>query len=343
MPPSRLLLVRSVVAALAASACGGSAGGVDGSGGVYSISPTSLSFEGRGGGAAPPSQVVRVTAESLALFLRTELSGAAVASARVDITGERTADVVVQPASPNALPVGTNTASVKVIGCKDPVCSGEVAGSPKIVAVTYLKALGGISGTPGSLSFSHSYGTPAPAPSSVSISDLGGASYTWTSSVAYHSGSGWLTVSPSSGSVLPATISVGVIPPAAAGTYTATVEFAGGATGLFHVDVTYTVSAAFQVSPATINVVGRQGVATPDQPISLSDGGGASYGWTAVLSYVDGSGWASIAPTSGTSLPATVTLSLGSLPMVNTTYQAYVTITGAGTAKTVFVYYRQTP
>ncbi len=327
----------AIVAATAA--CSGSAGGAD----AYSITPASLSFQGSGGGATPPPQEVQVTAEVLPLYLKTEISGAAVTSAVVEITSDRTARVVVQPASPNALPVGASTASVRIVGCKDPVCSGEVAGSPKTVAVTYTKLLGGVTGTPTTLAFSQAFGAPAPPPSSVAIRDLADASYPWTSAVTYQSGSGWLTVTPSSGTGLPATVSVGVVPPAAAGTYTATIEFAGGATGLFHVDVTCTVTAAFQVSPATVDVVGQQGVATPDQTISLSDAGGASYGWTAQLTYIDGSGWASIAPTSGTALPATVMLSLGALPTLNTTYSAYLTITGAGTQKTVFVYYRQTP
>ncbi len=331
----------TVVAALATTAsCSGSgSGGTD----AYSIAPTSLTFQGQGGGVAPAPQEVQVTAAILPIYLKTEISGAAVTSADIQITGERTAKVVVQPASPVALPVGTNTASVRILGCTDPVCSGEVPGSPKTVAVTYTKLAGGMTGSPSTLAFSQTFGAAAPAPSNVTIQDLGGASYAWTSTVTYQSGSGWLTVTPASGSALPATVSVGVVPPAAAGTYTATVEFSNGGTSLFHVDVTYAVSAAFQVTPSTINVVGQQGVATPDQVISLSDAGGASYAWTAQLNYIDGSGWASLAPSSGTALPATVTLSLGALPTLNTTYSAYLTITGAGTPKTVFVYYRQTP
>jgi hypothetical protein len=64
-----------------------------------------------------------------------------------------------------------------------------------------------------------------------------------------------------SGFTLPAAVDVGVTPPAKAGNYQANVVFREGTTSVFTLPVTYTLSADFQVMPATINVIGKQHLA----------------------------------------------------------------------------------
>jgi hypothetical protein len=273
--------------------------------------------------------------------LKTTVSGAAVESAKIEIDGDMTARVIVQPASPVNVPEGTSTATVNIVGCVDAVCSSEVPGSPKTIAVTYIKSVGGITGMPNSLSFSHPFGTAAPPSQSVAIRDLGGESLAWTGTIEYRdaNNTGWLVLG-SMGGVLPDTVDIGVTPPAKAGNYQANVVFREGTTSLFTLPVTYAMSADFQVTPATINVVGKQGTPTPDQSISLKDAASGNYPWTVKVEYVDGMGWASVSPASGNVLPATVTLSLGTIPS-SLTSSAVLRITGAGVDRLVQVYYRQ--
>jgi hypothetical protein len=239
------------------------------------------------------------------------------------------------------VPEGTSTATVDIAGCVDPVCSSEVPGSPKTVAVTYIKSLGGITGMPNSLSFTHAFGTAAPPSQSVAIRDLGGENLAWTGTVEYPNANntGWLLLG-SMGGELPAVVDVGVMPPAKAGNYQANVVFREGTTSLFTLPVVYAMSADFQVTPATINVVGKQGTPTPDQSISLTDAASGSYPWMVKVEYVDGMGWASVSPASGNTLPATVTLSLGTIASSYTS-SAVLRITGAGIDRLVQVYYRQ--
>jgi hypothetical protein len=249
--------------------------------------------------------------------------------------------VTVQPASPVDLPNGSSTAAVRIIGCTDPVCSGEVNGSPKTVAITYTKSLGGLTGMPNTLTFTQTPAGPAPAAQSVSLRDLGDASLAWSSDIAYQNGSGWLTVTPASGSALPATAMIGVVPGTVSGTNHATVHFLLGTTSIFPVDVTYTLLADFSVMPMTMNVVGAFGAPTPDQHLSLSDGLGESYPWTVRLELSNGepSGWAAVSATSGDSLPADVVVSLGALPD-RLSHFAALRVTAAGTERLIPLTYR---
>ena len=332
------------------AACSGSSGeGPTGAGGGagantsgdYTIAPTSLLFEGRGGGLRPAPQTVQVTAHGIPLYLKTAISGAAVESVSIEVTGDQTAVVTVHPASPVDLPTGSSTASVSIEGCTDPVCSGHVNGSPKTVAITYTKSIGGLTGMPSSLAFTQTPAGPAPAAQSVSLRDLGDASSAWTSDISYQNGSGWLTITPASGTALPASAMIGVVPGTVTGTNHATVHFLVGTISIFPVDVTYTLSADFRAMPTTMNVVGAFGTPTPDQHLSLSDGLGESYPWTVSLELSNGepSGWAAVSPTSGDSLPADVVVSLGAVPD-RLSHFAALRVTAAGTERLIPLTYR---
>jgi hypothetical protein len=284
--------------------------------------------------------MVQIVASSQ-VYLKATVSGSAIESAKVEIDSATTAHVVVRPASPVDVPNGTSTATVSIAGCVDSICSSEVQGSPKVVAVTYIKSIGGITGMPSSLSFMQPFGTPLPASQSVTIRDLGDESLAWTAAAEYpnQANAGWLNVGSMDGT-LPATVDVSVVPPSKSGNYQANVVFREGTTSLFTLPVTYALSADFQVMPPTVNVVGKQGTATPDQLLSLRDGAGGNYPWTVKVEYVDGMGWATVSPESGNALPASVTLSLGALTGTST-HSAVLHVTGAGVERLVLVYYRQ--
>lgn len=325
----------------AGSAGTGAGAGSSDTAGDYSIAPTSLVFQGRAGGLRPTAQSVQVTAHGVALYVKTEISGAAVESAMVEVTGDQSAVVSVQPASPVDVPLGTSTASVSIIGCTDAVCSGHVAGSPKTVSVTYNKANGGLTGMPSSLTFTQQPGGPAPAAQSVSLRDLGDGSFPWTSNIMYQRGSGWLAVTPAAGNMLPDTASVSIVPGSVTGTNMATIQFTVGTTSVFPVAVTYAVSSDFRATPATMNVVGAFGVATPDQHLALTDGLGESYSWTIKIEYqpLDVTDWVTLSAASGDSLPADVAISLGMMPD-RLTHAATLRVTGAGTEHLVPISYR---
>lgn len=332
--------------ALTASGCGssgGSSGTSNGAGGSYSISPTALSFAVHGGDPLPPPQNVMVETAEASVFLKTTISGAAVTSATVQVTGGKTAVVAVQAASPAMMPDGASTATVSIIGCADVVCSSEVDGSPKLVTVTYTKSAGGLTGMPGMLAFTQALGDAAPSPHTIALDDLGARSSAWTSSISYGSGSGWLAVNPSSGATLPATVSASVTSLPNPGTYDATIQFAEGTASVFDVAVTYTVTTIsnnFEVTPDSLNAVGTFGQLST-QPISLTDGQGGSYPWTIQVEYPtnDLSGWVTPTPASGSSLPATVDLSLAALPD-RATHYATVHVQAAGTERLVQMTYR---
>ncbi len=277
------------------------------------------------------------------VFLKTTISGAAVTSATVQVTGSKTAVVAIQAASPAMLPDGVSTASVSIIGCTDPVCSPEVDGSPKVVTVTYTKTEGGLTGTPATLAFTQALGDAAPSPHTVELHDLGARSSAWTSSISYGSGSGWLTLDPSNGATLPATVSASVTALPNPGVVEATIQFAEGTASVFDVAVTYivtTVSADLQVTPDSLNAVGTFGELS-NQPLSLTDGQGGSYPWTIQVEYPtnDLSGWVTPTPASGSSLPATVNLLLAALPD-RSTHSATVHVNAVGTERLMQLTYR---
>jgi hypothetical protein len=307
-------------------------------GAAYSLSPGTLTFRGRGGGLRPPLQSIEITAKVSPLYLKAEVSGQALESATVVVTGERTARVEVRPASPNVLQVGTTAAAVHIQGCNDPLCGSRATDGARTVAVSYIKDPGGVTGTPATLTFTQAFGGPAPEPQTVELRDLGEPPLPYTSQLNPESASSWLTVSPASGA-LPGTVTIGVLPQARAGSYNATVQFRSDATAGFGVSVSYTVSADFRAEPPTITVVGAFGTATPDQRISLSDALGLSYPWTVTVAFMDGTGWLGLSPTSGSALPAEVTVSLGPLPD-RLTRQALLRFTGAGIERMVQITYR---
>lgn len=108
-----------------------------------------------------------------------------------------------------------------------------------------------LSTSPTSMSFSATIGGSNPASQNDTLSETAGTATAWTSSINYGSGSGWLSISPTSGNLSAsgnATITVSCTTGSlAAGTYTATVTFTattGGATA--------TIAVTFTVSPASV-------------------------------------------------------------------------------------------
>ena len=226
------------------AACGG--GGSSGSNETsYDRSPDSLSFSGVLGEPNPAPQGITVTVQSGTVYLAATRSGAAIADATLAI-GSSSAAIVVYPALPATLGPGTHTGMITIYGCNDSNCNSHVRNSPLTTAVTYT--VSGISVSQSSVNLTGVEGVNTNAvPIAVSHS---GGSTSWTSSINYATGSGWLSVTPGSGSSLPGTINV-VGNSMLAGTYNATITLtAGGHTR--SIPVTYTVTRALTVTPTSL-------------------------------------------------------------------------------------------
>ncbi len=294
--------------------------------GTFSVSPTSLSFSALQGDPAPTSKDLTVTTQagsSGAVYLSAQMSGIAGATAVLDTTVSPALVHVTMPA-----PGGTSTSgTVYVHAWEDAAHLKALPGSPKGIPVTYTVTPSQLAASPTSLTFGGPSGV-APGPQDVSLSDaIGSAS--WSSSVWYQNGSGWLTVTPSSGSSLPATATVSISPLTYATTYRATITFsARGVTST--VGVTYTVTAPKVVAtPTSLAFSSISGQTTPiaSKTLALAADNGASLAYTTSVTYGGGtSGWLTV-PAGGTS-PETISVGIGGPPLAVGRYAATVQISG---------------
>lgn len=206
---------------------------------------------------------------------------------------------------------------------------------------------------PGTLSFSAVVGGSSPATQNDTLSETAGIGTAWTSSIAYGSGSGWLGIAASSGSLSASgtativyTCTTGAL---AVGTYTATVTYTattGGATAT--VVVTFVVNATTAVlntSPATLSFSAMVGGSNPaTQNDVLMNAGGTTSAWTSAIVYGSGSGWLGIAASSGSltaGASATIVYTCTTGARAVGTYTATVTYTattGGATAVVVVTF-----
>lgn len=206
-----------------------------------------------------------------------------------------------------------------------------------------------LSTSPSTLSFSAVVGGSNPATQNDTLSEIAGVSTAWTSAISYGSGSGWLGISPSSGTLTASgtqtvvfTCTTGAL---TVGTYTATVTYTattGGSTAT--VSVTFVVNATSPVlntSPGTLSFSANVGGSNPaTQNDTLSNVGGASSAWTSAISYGSGSGWLGIAASSGTlasGANATIVYTCTTGTLAVGTYTATVTYTATTGGSTATV------
>jgi hypothetical protein len=203
------------------------------------------------------------------------------------------------------------------------------------------------------LSFSALVGGANPASQNDTLSNTGGISTAWTSSIVYGSGSGWLSISPTTGTLgangnqaIAFTCTPGLI---AAGTYTATVTFTattGGTTAV--VNVTFTISAVstpvLSTSPTFLVFTDTVGGAGPAlQNTTLAETAGAATAWTSAIVYgPNGSGWLALTPPNDSLLAfgnelVGFTCTTGSLAADNYTATVTFTATSGGATVTVSV------
>src|SRR5207249_4990573 len=187
--------------------------------------------------------------------------------------------------------------------------------------------------SPTSLSFTGVQGGTNPSVQTVSMTNTGDGTLSWSVS----DNATWLTLSPASGSApgsATATVNTSGL---TAGPYNGTITVtATGATNTPQtVPVTLTVTAApvpptIGLSPVSFTFTGVQGALNPaNQTLSLTNTGGGSLGW----SVSDTATWLTLSPASGNA-PGSATMSVSTSGLTAGTYNATITVTASGATNT---------
>ena len=190
-----------------------------------------------------------------------------------------------------------------------------------------------IGSNPASLAFIAQQGGGNPAAQTLTISNTGGGTLTWTAS----EGLSWLSVSPASGTgngTITVSATTGSM---AAGNYTGSISLtAPGATTVM-IPVSFAVTAApvppaIGVSPTSLSFTAQQGGGNPAaQTLTISNTGGGTLTWTAS----EGLSWLSVSPASGTG-NGTITVSATTGSMAAGNYTGSISLTAPG-ATTVMI------
>jgi hypothetical protein len=187
--------------------------------------------------------------------------------------------------------------------------------------------------SPASLNFTATQGGTNPSNQTVSITNTGTGTLSWSVS----DNATWLTLSPTSGTGNGSVTASVNLSGLAAGTYNAAITIAGtGATNTPQtVPVTLTVNTAptIRLSPTSLSFTATQGAANPAaQTVNVTNTGGGTLTWTAS----DNASWLTLNTTSGTTTTETdpITVSINTSGMSAGTYNATITITAGGAANT---------
>ena len=230
---------------------------VTGPGTPITINPTTLSFAAVVNGAAPPSQSVEVTGtQTFTASASTAGGGSWLSVTPTSGSNNATLTVSVNPAG---LAASTYTGTITVT---------PTGGAAQTVSVTLtVSPPGTLTPDPTSLTFTYTAGNPPPVPQSVIVTSSG----TMVSFTASATSSGWLSVTPTSGST-PDTLSVSVNPLIlGAGTYSGSITLspAGGAAQVI-IPVTLTVITPLPVVDRVVNSASYiNGAIAPGEIITL--------------------------------------------------------------------------
>jgi hypothetical protein len=197
------------------------------------------------------------------------------------------------------------------------------AGSPPPVVPPVIGA------SPTSFSFTAIQGGANPSAQTLSISNTGGGSFSWSAG----KNTTWLTLSPVSGTgngAVTLTVTIGSL---AAGSYSGAVTVNAPGASSVTVPVTLTVAAvpippSIGASPTNLSFVATQGGGNPaPQTVSISNTGGGSLAWSAT----DNIDWLALSPATGTG-NGVVTATVATGARTAGTYNANITLTAIGTS-----------
>ncbi len=276
------------------------------------LTPTSLTYAAQVG-SDPPTQTVTVTntgngtldwsATDNQTWLSVSPSTGSLASGA--------SQVVTVTVTSSSLAAGSYLATLTV---GDPAAGNTPQTVSVDLTVTPLPAIGVV---PPALSFGTQVGTSPPS-QTITITNTGGGTLSWGTAV----NQGWLSVSPTTGSLGPGLSQVVTVTVSSAslagGSYagTITISDTGASNSPQTVTVSLTVSSspAIGVSPNTLTYAAQVGTDPPTQAVTVTNTGGGTLDWSATGNQT----WLSVSPStgslaSGASQVVTVTVTSASL------------------------------
>ena len=287
--------------------------------------PGSLIFTAQTGQAAPNAQIVFVSASDNALGT---LGITAVASDTwMHITAGNT--YVSVSVDQTGLATGLYSGSVSI-------SQTGAANSPTKVPVILVVNSGVSSGAPlsfsqSSITFTSTSGVTTPSSTKLTVSAA--AATAFTTSISYNSGSGWLTLSPTSGTtprdLLVTPSSAGLL----AGTYSATINFnANGAAQTVSVSLRVNSTGGnVNVTPTSLTFTTLQGSNPTNQTLSVtSASGSAGISFTVTPTTTSGGSWLSASASSGTTPFSLLSIIVNSSTLGAGTYTGNIKITPSG-------------
>jgi uncharacterized protein (TIGR03437 family) len=280
---------------------------------TISLSTTQVRFAYTVGSASPSSQAITVSNSGGGTFTWSAASNVSWLTLST-ATGLLTVSVNPASLSPNTY---TGTITVTATG---------VTNSPQTVSVTLLVAAPALPPTialsPAQLQFAYTAGTAAPAAKSVTISNSGTGTFTWSAS----SNVSWLNLSSAPGVLTVSVNPAGLSPNTYSGTITITATGASNSPQAVSVTLTVTAPAptiSLSTSQATFTyTVGS--AASSAQSISISNAGGGTLAWSASSN----SSWLSATP-SGTA-PSTLAISVNPSGLSANIYSGAIALTATG-------------
>lgn len=294
-----------------------------------SLNPNSLSFTYQAGGAAAAPQNITVACASSALSFRPVASSTGNWLSVAVPNGQGNNQIVVS-VSPAGLAPGSYAGTITIFGV-------GACNTSQTVPVTLLVSGGSQSLTvsAGSVAFSYQTGNSIPAAQAISLGCGGAVSFFTVSS-----NSGWLRVSPASGS-LPAVLSISVDPTGlASGSNTGILSIAasGACAGNQNVSVSLLVTAAqpaiapvLTFSAGSLSFSATAGAPSPaQQSVSIACSGAAGQFLATATS---NGGWLSVSPFSGNT-PAALIVSVNSIGLAAGSYSGSVSASSAACGAT---------
>ena len=208
--------------------------------------------------------------------------------------------------------------------------SNNESGSSNVATYTPAAApppvvLPAIGVSPLNLSFAATQGSANPATQTLTISNQGGGTLTWSTT----KNSAWLSVSPSSGignGAVTLTVTSGSL---AAGTYNITVTIQASGASSVTVPVTLTVVTApvppaIGMSPTSLSFTATPGASPATQTLSINNQGGGTLTWSAS----DNATWLTLNRVSGTGNSVVIVTAVGNSTVG--TYSGSITLSAVG-------------
>jgi uncharacterized protein (TIGR03437 family) len=250
---------------------------VGGSANTITASASNLSFAYQIGGSAPASQSFNVTSAQGSAGIGVTLSVTPVSPSTATWLNATFASNAITATTAAQVNVGIDTASLSAGTYKANIVITPATGNAVSVLVTLTvtgaPALPVVSATPTSLTFSAAAGAAAQS-GTVTVSG-GGSNAAFTATAAMTTGTGWLSVTPTSGNTAAGTTPVTVkVDPGnlTVGNYTGTVTIAAGtgATGSTLVTVSLTVTAPLVTISKVVNAASyANGAVSPGEIVAL--------------------------------------------------------------------------